>query len=78
MRPDAGERVLGSGSQVANPARVLSVEYAYREVTPGQHTATQVGFDYRGVDVRITEDFAAGFVDVRGIYKKCGRTVAPD
>lgn len=56
----------------ADPARVPSIEYAYLEGEPGPQTVTRVGFDVLGVEIRITEDFGAGFLDFRGIYKNPG------
>ncbi|TKV73347.1 peptidase U35 [Bradyrhizobium elkanii] len=56
----------------ADPAEVDGLEYAYLEGAPGPQTTTRAGFDVDGVEIKVSLDFGAGFVDWRSWFKNDG------
>ena len=57
---------------VADPAQVDGLEYAHLAGAPGPQTETRAGFEVDGVEVKVRDDFGAGFVDWRGWYTNAG------
>jgi hypothetical protein len=57
---------------VAADGSADGLEYAYLSTGAGPQTATEAGFDYDGVRVRVFEDFGAGWVDFRSWVKHPG------
>jgi hypothetical protein len=58
--------------QVADPATVDTIEYAYLSGNEGVYTETRNGFDVDGVEFKCRIDFGAGVVDWRGLFKNAG------
>jgi hypothetical protein len=56
----------------ADPAQIVSVEYAYLEGGEGVFTETQQGFEIDGLKVKVRLDFGAKALDYRGISKNAG------
>src|SRR5262249_35927206 len=57
---------------VADPAQIDGLEYAYLAAEPGPQVVTRVGFDVEGIELKVREDFGAGFLDWRGWYTNVG------
>ena len=57
----------------ADPSLVPSLEFAYLEGQEGPQFITKQGFDIDGVQIRVSVDFGAGWVDHRGWYKNAGQ-----
>lgn len=51
---------------------VDGLEYAYLEGAPGPQTESRNGFEVDGVELKVSLDFGAGFVDWRGWYQDAG------
>jgi HK97 family phage prohead protease len=56
----------------ADPTEIDGLEYAYLEGAPGPQTTTRAGFDVDGVEIKVSLDFGAGFVDWRSWFKNDG------
>lgn len=56
----------------ADPTEIDGLEYAYLEGFPGPQTTTRAGFDVDGVEIKVSLDFGAGFVDWRSWYMNPG------
>lgn len=57
---------------VADSARFEGLEYAYLDSRPGPQIETRNGFDMDGVEIKVSLDFGAGFVDWRSWYQNPG------
>ena len=58
--------------QIADPATVDTIEYAYLAGNDGVYTETRNGFDVDGVEFKCRIDFGAGVIDHRGMFKNAG------
>lgn len=58
---------------VANPAYVPSLEYAYLEGAEGPQFFTDKEFDIDGVQIKVSVDFGAGWIDHRGWHRNPGQ-----
>ncbi|MEX6507453.1 prohead protease/major capsid protein fusion protein [Jiella sp. M17.18] len=67
-------RIIGNAWYLtASPADVVSLEYSYLEGAPGPQIEQQVGFDVDGLRFKVREDFGAGWLDFRGVYRNAGQ-----
>jgi hypothetical protein len=57
---------------VAEPGEVDGLEYAYLDGAQGPQIESRNGFEVDGVEIRVREDFGAGFVDWRSWYTNAG------
>jgi phage major head subunit gpT-like protein len=57
---------------VASPDVLPVFEYAYLAGAPGPQLTSREGFDVLGMEYRVVDDFGAGVVDFRGIYRNAG------
>jgi hypothetical protein len=48
------------------------LEYCHLEGNQGPNIETRIGFDIDGVEIKVREDFGAGFVDYRGWFRNAG------
>ncbi|MCD1642464.1 prohead protease/major capsid protein fusion protein [Aurantimonas coralicida] len=68
------QRLMGNAWYVtASPGDVVSLEYSYLEGEPGPQITQEIGFDVDGLRFRVREDFGAGWLDYRGVYKNAGQ-----
>jgi hypothetical protein len=56
----------------ADPNQIDTIEYAYLEGQEGVYIETRPGFDIDGIEFKVRDDFGAGVVDFRGLYKNAG------
>ncbi|TPI16579.1 prohead protease/major capsid protein fusion protein [Mesorhizobium sp. B4-1-1] len=57
---------------VADPATAEGLEFAYLQGAEGPQTATRAGFEVDGVEVKVSLDFGAAFLDYRSWYMNPG------
>jgi hypothetical protein len=56
----------------ADPNQIDTIEYAYLEGQEGVYLETRLGFDIDGIEFKVRDDFGAGVIDFRGLYKNPG------
>lgn len=56
----------------ADPATIDGLEYCYLEGVPGPQIESRNGFEVDGVQIKVSLDYGAGFVDWRGWYVNAG------
>jgi hypothetical protein len=56
----------------ADPNQIDTIEYAYLEGQEGVYLETRLGWDIDGIEFKVRDDFGAGLVDFRGLYKNAG------
>lgn len=56
----------------ADPALVDTIEYAYLDGEPGPQIFIEQGFEIDGMSMKCREDFGAGVLNWRGLYKAAG------
>ena len=56
----------------ASPSRIDTIEYAYLTGEEGVYIETQQGFEVDGIKIKARQDFGAGVIDHRGLFKNAG------
>ena len=68
------QRLVGEQWYIAaSPSDVVSLEYSYLEREAGPQIEQEVGFEVDGLRFKVREDFGAGWLDYRGVYKGAGQ-----
>jgi hypothetical protein len=57
----------------ADPAAIDGLEFAYLSGAPGPQVQSRAGFHVDGLEVRVSLDWGAGFVEHRGWYTNAGK-----
>lgn len=66
-------RLSGNGWYLsADPGQIDTIEYAYLEGEEGLYTETRFGFEVDGIEVKGRLDYAAHWIDYRGVYFNAG------